>query len=285
MKAKPYLLFRSHEQANIRFYEGYDPSFLFRKADLIYFAYSRRDEFLTFLNSANCSTEGFNDAYFHGIAAELHCSSFQQFESLFALMLAAFQPLPHWIYLTRYTTREIKTKVEAFVTGDIVGATQGVCKSADDFIQNSVYPGVSEPHDQSGSWRTSIADLRWTLERLAAEYNAYKHGLRVLPGSAQLLVDISAGANNFHPVLSMQHALSFLEISAKGDGYGVQEVTKEINAEYAYQNLYAMSTIAETIKNLRLAGLKHERVEVPTFTVDKNGICRLRPVGKFAFPL
>lgn len=291
---KSYFLFRTRREADLRFYEGYDPNFLFRKADLLFFTYMRREEFKTFAESLNGPITDLTDAYFHGVAAELHCTALQQFESLFALMLAAFQPLPHWIYLTRYRTAEIKEKAAAYVAGDIDTASGGQCSSTDQFVSRAIYPGVQPPpttDSHNESWRTSLADLNWFIIHMAShylnspEYNAYKHGLRVLPGSAKLLVDVSGGAKQFSPVLSMKHALSFLEIKEDNGRYVTQEITKEINPEDAYQNMLVMATLLETIQKIRLAGLNGERVEVPLISIEQSGLARLRPVGRFAFPL
>jgi len=287
---KPYALLRTPQQADVRFYEGYDAQFLFRKADLIYLVFSRRNEFRAFISSLGCPEEGIDDAFLNGVAAELHCAALQQFEAVFALMLAAFQRLPHWIYLTSYRTAEIKEKAAALAAGDIDAASGRQCADKDAFIAESIYPGVTPPEGDE-SWGRSLSDLSWFLTSMAdqylcsPEYNAYKHGLRVLPGSARLLVDISRGANEFRPVLSMKHSVTFLEIEERDNHYAAQEVTKEIDPEDAYQRILVMSSIAENIKNIRLAGLRRERTDVSTFSLDRQGLLRLRPVGRFAFPL
>jgi hypothetical protein len=93
-----------------------------------------------------------------------------------------------------------------------------------------------------------LDDLSWFLTEMAkrylagrCEYNAYKHGLRVLAGDgAQLLVDVGRGSGDYRPFLTMGHSISFLEIEKHTNEYAVKEVTKEINEEDSFEAMRIM---------------------------------------------
>jgi hypothetical protein len=280
------------QQAQLRFYGAYDPSFLFRKVDLLYAAYKHRPEFRRFVAEMGGTEDSTNDQSFTGLAAEMYCSTFQQFESLFALLVAVFQPLPHWVFLTRYRTQEIVVKIQAFAGGAFAEATSGACVSARDFAAKTVYAGVPEVRENPLYERT-LDDIGWFLANMAArylagrgEYNAYKHGLRVLAGDgATLAIDTGAGTGNFQPIISMGHSVSFLEIEDRPEDYVAKEVTKEIDAEDSFHAMYIMCEIAKTTCKIRLAALRGEPIEIPAWTIDREGIARLRPVSSFSFPL
>jgi hypothetical protein len=220
---KPFLLFRREEEAQLRFYGAYDPEYLYRKADIFHAIYKNRDEFGRFITAIGGTNDDQDEGrYFTGLAIEIYCSTFQQFEALFALLIAVFQTLPHWLFLTRYTTDEMLRKIEAFARGEITDLTGGACCSGREFIAKTVYLGT-EISDNT-AYSRMLDDLSWFLTEMAGrylagrcEYNAYKHGLRVLPGDGvQLRVDVGRGSGDYRPVFTMGHSVSFLEIE---EGY------------------------------------------------------------------
>ncbi|HWR35714.1 MAG TPA: hypothetical protein VN622_07590, partial [Clostridia bacterium] len=286
--------FRPREVAESRFYGGYDPEFLFRKVELLYTAYQHRDEFKRFVNAATGAEndESLTDQYFRGLAVEIHCSTFQQIESLFALLIAVFQNLPHWLYLSRYTNEEMLGKIKGFAAGHVADISGGACQTASQFVTKAIYAGVAEA-ETGPRWKRTREDLAWFLSEMATryikgrdEYNAYKHGLRMLPGDgAQLLVEVGRGTGDFRRILSMGHSLSYLEVEKRPTDYITREVTKEINPEDSFQAAYIMSEIATTACKIRLAVIRGEKgVETPTFEIDRASLVRLKPVARFALP-
>jgi hypothetical protein len=289
---KPFLLFRPPEEAQLRFYGAYDPEFLYRKVDILHAIYKNRDEFGRFMTAIGGTNDGQDENhYFTALAIEIYCSTFQQFESLFALLMAVFQTLPHWLFLTRYTTDEMLRKIEAFARGEIADLTGGSCCSGREFIAKAVYPGT-EIHDNTAFAKT-LDDLSWFLTEMAksylagrSEYNAYKHGLRVLAGDGvQLRVDVGRGSGDYRPVFTMGHSISFLEIEKRTNEYAAEEITKEINEEGSFQAMHIMCAVAKATRKIRLAVLRREKcVEIPTFEIDRVGLLKLKPVTRFAFP-
>jgi hypothetical protein len=54
----------------------------------------------------------------------LYFAAVHEFEAFLALLLAVFQPMPHWLYLTKgYQPGEMPKKAEKLLAGDITGLT------------------------------------------------------------------------------------------------------------------------------------------------------------------
>jgi hypothetical protein len=291
MNKKKILLHRSRADADLRFYEGYDPRFLWNKGWLLFQACQHRDALQAFAKSVGGDEQEADTSVFQSYVAELHFSVLHQFEALFALMLAQFQPLPHWIFLTEYRTQEIKSKAESYVARDYRSASNGSCSTQKEFVGGAVYPGVVPPPDHQEGWGRCLSDIGWLIEEGAQrylagkEYNAYKHGLRVLPGSMTLMVGIGPEPKNMAPVLSMASSISYLEEEEPDSVRRFAEVTKEVKAEDAYHWMGAMMTIAEILRDVRLAGLRNSSIQIQTVTIDREGLSRLKPISKFRMSL
>jgi hypothetical protein len=65
-------MFRTEEEAQLRFYGAYDPEFLYKKADILHAVYRNRDEFGRFVTAIG-GTKGGQDEnqYFTGLAVEI----------------------------------------------------------------------------------------------------------------------------------------------------------------------------------------------------------------------
>ncbi len=111
-------IIRNPKQLNLRFYEGFDHKFLYRKAQTIMYLVNEQERFKEQVKQAEEANEDItsnylhsqdiDDKFFEGLRAEVYFTEMHQFESFFALLIAVFQKLPHWLYLTTYKTGEIK---------------------------------------------------------------------------------------------------------------------------------------------------------------------------------
>ena len=283
-------LFRSHSDAELRFYDGYDPNFLASKGGILFLAAQHPDAFRDFVAAVGGNESEIDATVFHTFVSALHFSVLHQFEALFALLLAEFQDLPHWVFLTEYRTREIKTKAQAYIDHQYDLISAGVCSDRAEFITRSVYSGITVPEDMESSFRLSVNDIGWLIEEGAKrylgspEYNAYKHGLRVLPGAMTLKFG-KPGMPPTNTLFSMPHSVTFLEREELDDGYGYSEVTKEVNAEDSYQWLLALASIAEAVRDIRLAVLRRTAVSMTMFTFDRKKLIWLSPITKFRVSL
>src|SRR6266568_7052899 len=193
----PYIL-RNPGQLDRRFYDGFDHKFLFRKAQTLMYLFDQKEQFKELVTkrdeqsentgSEYLASQDIDDKYFEGLKAEVYFTEMHQFEGFFALLLALFQELPHWLYLTTYKTGEIKTAVQNFLDGQIKAITNNKVDNKKDFIIHAIYAGFPLSDENR---EVTLENIGWFLERLgeryleAVEYNAYKHGLRVLTGPSQ----------------------------------------------------------------------------------------------------
>ena len=140
------LIFRNPGMINRRFYDGFDHKFLYRKAQTLMFLVREQERFIEMVKQAEQAHENstempllsqdIEDKYFERLRAEVYFTEMHQFEvtgrlasgglpraevyftemhqfeGFFALLLAVFQKLPHWLYLTLYETREIKQAIK-----------------------------------------------------------------------------------------------------------------------------------------------------------------------------
>jgi len=295
-KKRRYIL-RDPQQLNIRFYDGFDHKFLFRKAQTLMYLLDQKDKFKDLIarvdeQSENTSNEyltghDIDDKYFEGLKAEVYFTEIHQFECFFALLIAIFQKLPHWLYLTTYPPGEIKRAVQEFLAERIKAITNDLVATKKDFIVQAVYAGfpLSDTNREA-----TLDNLVWVLERLSEryldaleEYNSYKHGLRVLTGPSQVSLRLNDANGVPHgPAYILgesEDAFSFLALEDKGEGGStVVEVNKHFNPEENFFHLYIMQVILGEMKKTRLARLRGEtEIEIMTLnTIDKDNIQSLR---------
>jgi len=189
------------------------------------------------------------------------------------LLIAPFQPLPDWLYLTVYKTEEIKQAVEQIVANKIEGVTGGGITTIQDFIKVAVYSEVTAADPQLASrWDENIDNAAWLVKRIGKfflkydrAYNSYKHGLRVMTGPHQLSIGLqnpdSTITAPMHVIQASEDSVTYLQKEpARGvDGekeIPISEVTKAFNPFEASFYLAKMSQMLETIKATRLTALK-----------------------------
>ena len=295
-KNTPVYIVRNPGQLERRFYDGFDHKFLFRKAQTLMYLFEQREQFKELLTkgeeqSENTGSEYLNsqdidEKYFEGLKAEVYFTEMHQFEGLFALLLAPFQELPDWLYLTTYKTGQIKQAVQNFLDRQIKAITQDKVDNKKDFIIHAVYAGFPLSDENR---EATLENITWFLERQAkryleaVEYNAYKHGLRVLTGPSHFSLRLNDANGVPHgPAYVLgasEDAFSFLELEDKGEGgLTVVEVNKHFNPEESFLNLYTMQVLLGEVKKTRLARITGEtQIEILTVpTLDKDKIQSLR---------
>ncbi len=294
------IIIRSHDMINRRFYDGFDHKFLYRKAQTLMFLVKEQERINEMVKQAEQAHEDdtdlpllsqdIDDKYFERLRAEVYFCEMHQFEGFFALLLAVFQGIPHWLYLTLYETREIKQAVEHYLAGNITAVTSGALSTVEGFITHTVYAGLS-PEERLGNshWDESIECIDWIIKRMgerylkAEEYNAYKHGLRVLTGHstfAMQLNDPATGTPQGTPrvLWESEDSVSFLDFEDKGEGkQAVVEVTKHFNPQESFKHIQIMQLILDEVMRIRRAVLKHESPEhVRLIIINKDELHALR---------
>lgn len=291
--SKRYLL-RDPKLLNLRFYQSYDESFLFRKVETLLFLLEDLDNFKEFMTAGDDNPEFNLGKYKETLNAEIYFTEFHQFEAFFALLIAIFQDLPHWLYLTTYPPGEIKEKAEAFIDGDFSKVTNGCIASLEEFLNAAIYADfLSDDVEISNQWQKNLENISWLIARLAQkylkgiEYNAYKHGLRMMMGASYFRFYPTG-----HPEQAVQFqsddSIRFLELErVDKDTYQVKETYKHFNPIESLNHLYFMSVMLKTIKSVRLARLKGEKkARLNSLTqLDKDNLDKLRVVTEWSINL
>jgi len=263
MKEKTYFL-RDAKDLNLQFYRSYDEAFLYRKAETLMLLVDDVQKYKSALLGED--SENFDEEKFvETLNAEIHFTEFHQFEAFFAVLIALFQDLPHWLYLTTYTSREIKEKVNAFLDGDLKKVSNGLVNNSNDFINSAVYAGfMSDNESIAQKWQENIDNIFWFITRVArkyiegTEYNAYKHGLRVITGPTFIKFS-STGQPDKGFQYSSDNSIRFLELDeVEKDKFQVKETFKHFNPVESINHLYFMYGVLETIKSVRMARIQGE---------------------------
>jgi hypothetical protein len=288
-----------------RFYDGFNHKFLYRKAQTLMFLVNEWERFTEVVKQAEETSgedtnnyllsQDIDDKYFEGLRAEVYFTEMHQFESFFALLLSYFHELPDWLYLRTYTTEEIKTAIKNYVAGNISAATNGAVSTKEHFIIHAVYAGYySDALRESNQWNESIDSIDWFIKRAgqryleAAEYNAYKHGLRVLIGHSRLTVWPNDAAGNPQGqgfVLGdSKDSLSFPELEDKGEGgLTAVEVTKHFNPKESFEYIQIMQFILDEVMRTRRARINSETLEhIQTIIIDREKLQALRKLFTFS---
>lgn len=285
---------------NVRFYEGYDAKFLLSKAHALLTVAGNEEPFKRILEENEDSANIVDDKFLEALRAEVYFAEFHQFEAFFALLVAVYQELPHWLYLTTYTTAEIKKKAEAFLVGDFRSLTNEQEDSLYPFLNWAVYAGfMTTDAEKQAKWQTNLDNIEWFMRRIAKrylegpEYNAYKHGVRVMAGPSYLTFRLSDNpASGF--TWASDDSVTFLELKDNQEGgRTVYVTTKQFNPIESLAHLVFMSRILETVSMVRLARLTEEAdapgelcVPLNLFTiVDKDALYRLSSRNRWSFPV
>ncbi len=292
MTEKTYFL-RDAKDLDLQFYRSYDEAFLFRKAETLMRLVDDVEKYKTAVLEED--GENFDQKKFvETLNAEIHFTEFHQFEAFFAVLIAVFQNLPHWLYLTTYTTREIKQKVEAFLEKDIKKASNGFLDNSNEFINTAVYAGFKSDDDTiAKNWQQNLDNINWFITRIArkylegTEYNAYKHGLRVITGHTFIKFS-PTGQPDKGFQYSSDNSIRFLELDeVEKNKFQVKETFKHFNPVESINHLYFMYGILETIKSVRMARINGEtKANLNSFSsLDKDNLNKMRVATKWSMSL
>lgn len=269
MKKKATNTHRTADELNITFYQNYDENFLFNKVLAVWFAIHDTDEtkgkFKDFVAKYGMSDEDENKRLL-SLKVEVYFSVFLQFEALFALLIAHFQTDPHWLYLTNYTTGEIKDKIDHFLAGNIAEMTDGKINNAPDFISESVYSNLVAPTDEHSKigWEKNLNNIDFILRQIALTYsdnlkayNSYKHGLRMRTSNDAALQMGRPPADSI--TINIGEIISYIGFDKEKDGTDVTvEFVRSFEPQKAFYAMYLMRRLLRTVKIFRIAKLKDE---------------------------
>jgi hypothetical protein len=282
-------ILRNAEQLNKDFYVRLDENFIYSKAMTLSVILENHEKFLA-ENQASFSDIS-EKKYKETLAAEIHFSELLQFEAFFALLLAPYQQLPHWLYLTAYKTNELKDAMIDFRDGNFSKITSGVADTAEDFFNISIYSGFVKSTDEK-PWSKNIENIHDVVHRMAdkyidaKEFNAYKHGLRVYTGETALKIVDNNKPNDPGVSWRSRDSLVFLETERREDGdMQVYRAIKHFNPDESINHLYIMKLMISCVKNTRTARLeKRDETQIEVFQdINMEELRKLRVITKFRF--
>lgn len=298
----PYILNSDLRQFELQFYEQYDESYLFNKAVTIMYAVEQGEEFRQHVQTYVAEWQGgsLTDKYFASLKAEMFFMALHQFESFFALLIAPFQQIPTWVYLTAYTTEEMKAAIHQYFDGDLATLTGGFCQRGEErrFLAEALYQNsTSTLPEYQARWDENLDNAAWLIRRAAdiyltnlKAYNSYKHGLRtVTQQNAYFAVRPNNAAGNATGpgfAWSSEDALSFLELKETTEGTTIHETTTFFDPMVSFFYLVKLHQMMETIKLTRLAALRGDP-EGPRLnmflSIDKEDIMLKEAKSRFTF--
>jgi len=290
MLGKPKLpfIFSDANRLDHEFYSGYDERFLNRKVHVLGTLLESSDLLNQFVDTKNEPDEVVRMR--HALAAEVLFTEFHQFESFFAMLVAPFQQLPHWIFLNTYSPGEIKSKARQFIAGEFKELSNNPASNRDVFLQDAVYHGYASGESEE-EWKSTLENLWWIIYRMAEkyiaadEYNSYKHGLRMM--SARSTLAMSGNPTDFSKafVTHSHHSITHLKFDKTAQGTLVSIETKAFNPLESQAHVQIMADILANIKRIRLAALDgQERVEMTLFSkFDREALQKLVASQRWAF--
>jgi hypothetical protein len=272
------------------FYSGYDERFLHRKIKVLGTLLENQGLLQQFVGEESGQEEV--DRMRHALAAEVLFTEFHQFESFFAILVAPFQKLPHWIFLNTYSPGEIKFKARQFMAGKFNELSSNRAADRNTFLRDAVYQGYASESGGEEAWNTCVDNLWWIIYRMAEkyvngdEYNSYKHGLRMMSASSTLAMSNSPTDFSTAFVLHAPHSITHLKFEKAEQGTSVSIETKSFNPLESEAHVQIMAEILANIKRVRLAALVgKERVELTLFSaLDRAALQKLVVCQKWAFP-
>lgn len=289
-KKRPYIV-RDPKTLNVTFYESLDETFLCKKALVLELALSNvediKKESANDLLGSICVDEKFSMS----LETHMHFLEFQLTECLFAMLLAPFQELPHWLWMLKYRNFELKQSISHYLSGKISSISKGKLDSKRDFLKLCLYSNFSDGRDEE-LWNKNLDNVIDCLDRMGSkfldgiEYNAFKHGIRVAAVSAGLSVALDSEPDNISQVMHIPVGISYLELKDVGEGgLTVHQTTKEISYQESLNHIFLATLMLRTVKNSRLARIKNEKKpEINTFyETDIDGLKQIQPINRISF--
>lgn len=259
------------KELDVEFYEDYDPKFLISKAYVFAGMIRNIEKAKELFEQLEVEIEDKDVDRFN---TEIYFAEFQLFEAVFALLLAPFQDESHWVFLTEYTTRHLKEMIEAYLANNITVLTGGKLQTPEEFLDISLFYGfkVEEPKDL---WLRNLENIKLIFDRICLkylrglEYNAYKHGIRIMTGPSYFRITQTDNPQVGYEWNS-DHSVRFLEIDRKK---GVLQLsTKQFDPEESMLHMQVMTEMLTTIVSTRLTrwkGLSQAKLLIiPEFDQD-----------------
>ena len=158
-KKKKYII-RQPQTIDWHFYQSYDVDSLYNKAQTLMLVDHEKEAYKEFVGKIGGDATELDTKYCESMRAEIYFTELHQFEVLFALMIAMYQNLTHWLFLTTYTTQDLKEKIQAFLDNDIAKLTKGRADSSLVFLNQSIYSGfITQDEEKKKRWNDNLSNI------------------------------------------------------------------------------------------------------------------------------
>ncbi len=300
-KNKTIILQSSQKEFDVDFYRSYDASALYHKALALCFALQEYDRFCAFVESPAVTGEEMTDTRCEdALRAELFFTFMHQFESYFALLRAPYQDKAHWLYMAHYDPGDVERWARAFIDDDMEKLAGDPSLTRPQFVQDALYLGsVPSETDLRQRWQENLDNVVLFLERVAGKYldgldayNAYKHGLRTMTGTAFLSItrmDESGERRGVGWQMLSDDTLTYLGWEAVGtDKIRLNKVTRFFSPKECFFYLAVLYQMAETTMKKRLAFLEGvtEPQRINTFLdLDEHEILQDGEIRQWTIPI
>ena len=183
----------------------------------------------------------------------------------------------------------MKKAAKLIAAGDYGGITNQMHKSASEVITAAVYAGWRPDDGKTNvDWQASLNDIEWFVRHCAeyfvagGEYNAYKHGLRVVTGSMTLGV-AARGDTEVRSVVSMKHSLSYLELGETPEGYTAEEVTKQLDVDHSFAIIQSASLVLSLMREYRIARVLGVPDQLKVISINRRLFIGVKQIKKAIF--
>ena len=286
-KKKNYTARLSEKELNIRFYEGLDYDFLYHKAHISYLCLENWNDFKGFEAEHEFTYMEGDEADIkrkQALAAEIFFTSIHLTEALFVLLLARFQPIPDWLYLTTYRTNEIFDYAKSYLNGDTSKLPNVSETNNRDFLVKSfTVSSAKSEEDFFESYINSCDEfLKRALQRYiehgeyGGPYGAYKHGARIHTGGMEIAVGLSS--EEMATVISSEYGISWIsseEVTSNDNTVRKFKLLlnqQAIDYKESFEYILQMCNIIKTLKQARIAcirGLGASKITVAEINLDE----------------
>ena len=263
---------------DIRFYKSFNENFLFSKVSAL--------KAIIELSEGLSGADKVTTSFLEDLRAEIYFTIFMQFESLFALMMAPFQPKPHGLYMTLYQSGKLRKQIYRYVKQDIDLLTGGKERSSIDFINHALFCKVSFKSSDEGSlaFKNSLVSLDNFLKMIAslyltgsergAEYNTYKHGVRFYLGYNSFKISEIGASDEDKVGFETQDSITYSKTEKiDSETIYVSEGLVHFDWLESYQAVRVMASCLETLKKVRISVYsKSEYPKIPNFAVHLDGL-------------
>ncbi|MBO6585317.1 MAG: hypothetical protein JJ953_04370 [Gracilimonas sp.] len=205
---------------------------------------------------------------------ELHFTYFQQVEALFELLFALQKKDDKhiWLYLNNSKWHKNLKKIEKIATGELNIDSQKVELENGDkrsFLEWAFYAGIDHKMSKKDLQNT-LTKAKRLIQQAAKDfvdrqsYNAYKHGLRILP---LLDNDYLKDERITEAIGDNDFSNSFTYLDFEKDGSGFSEITVSYNPEQDIERINFMSLLmANMIRNRRSQFYKEDTLRFTAFS-------------------